>query len=91
MTEQMVQEIIGDPKRVDADLQEFRKNVSLLSSRRAHLIKKYPKRWVAIFGHEVKADATSLGQLLMKVDQMQLPRSDIVVRYIDRNQRRMIL
>ena len=68
MTDLTVQEIIGDPKRVDADLQAFRRDARLLSSRRAHLVKRYPKRWIAIFDHEVRADGARLTQVLSKVD-----------------------
>jgi len=91
MTELAIHEIIGDPKQVDADLLEFCKNTRLLSSRRARLIERYPKRWIAIFGRKVKADAPSLSQVLAKVDKLQIPRSSVVIRYIDKNQRRMIL
>ena len=91
MTELSVMDIIGDPRQLDADLQEFRKNAGLLSSRKAHLIKRYPKRWIAIFGRKVLAEGDSLAQVLAKIDELHVPRGRVVTRYIDRNQRRMIL
>lgn len=91
MSEPTLAELIGDPKRVDAELQKFRKDSRLLSSRRVNLIEKYPKRWIVIYDGEVRADARSLNQLLTKVDELNLPREEAVIRYVDRNLRRMIL
>ncbi len=91
MSEPTLAELIGDPKRVDAELQKFRKDSKLLSSRRVNLIAKYPKRWIVIYDGEVRADARSLNQLLTKVDELNLPREEAVIRYVDRNLRRMIL
>jgi len=91
MSEQTIEQLIGDPKKLDAELEEFRKSAKLLSSKRAHLIVKYPKRWVAIYGGRVRADARSLNQILSKIDELGMPREHVIVRYIDKNLRRMIL
>ena len=91
MSEPTLAEIIGDPKRLDAELQQFRKDSKLLSSKRMNLLAKYPKRWVAIYDGQVRADAPSLNELLVRVDALTLPRERVVVRYVDRNLRRMIL
>ncbi len=91
MTEEMIRDIIGDPRQLDSDLQEFRKDARVLSSRRAHLIAKYAKRWIAVFGRKVVAQGNSLNQVLCRTDELHIPRSRVVTRYIDRNQRRMIL
>ena len=91
MSELTLVEIIGDPKRLDAELQKFRKDTKLLSSKRTNLIAKYPKRWVAIYDGQIQADARTLKQVLTKVDELSLPREGVVVRYVDRNFRRMIL
>jgi hypothetical protein len=91
MSEPTLAEIIGDPQRLDAELQKFRKDTKLLSSKRMNFIAKYPKRWIAIYDGQVRADARSLKQILTKVDELQLPREGVVIRYVDRNLRRMIL
>ena len=91
MSEPTIEQIIGDPKRLDAELREFSRNAKVLSSRKTHLIGKYAKRWIAIYDCQVKADASSLNQLLAKVDELQVPRDRVVIRYVDKNMRRMIL
>ena len=91
MADKTIEEIIGDPRQIDADLREFRKNARVLSSKSGHLLEKYPKRWVAIYGRRILADEDTLGQLLARVDEMNVPRDRVVTRFIDKNQRRMIL
>ena len=91
MSEQTILDIIGDPRRVDAELQKFRKDTLVLSSKKANLLARYSKRWVAVYDGKVQADARSVKQLLADIDTLQLPREAVVIRYIDRNVRRMIL
>ena len=44
MNELSLREIIGDPRRLDTELQKFRKDTKLLSSRRMNLLTRYPNR-----------------------------------------------
>ena len=84
-------DIIGDPKRVDAELQRFRKDARLLSSKRMNLRARYPQRWVVLYDGQVRADAETLKQALARADELHLPREQTVIRYVDRDVRRMIL
>ncbi len=86
-----IEEIIGDPRKLDAELQGFRKDSEILSSRKADLMDKYLKKWVAIYDGKVHANAPSLNAALREVDRLGLPRENIVVRFVDKNVRRMIL
>ena len=86
-----LREIIGDPQRLDADLQKFRKAAKRLSSQRTDLLTRYPNRWVGFYDGYVRADAPTLEQLLVRLDELQIPRKEAVIRYVDQNLRRMIL
>jgi hypothetical protein len=83
--------LLGDPKRVDRELQLFRKAARVLSSNRPRLIDRHPKQWVAVHEGKVTAQAKTLQSLLTQVDRMGLSREHIIVRFIDRTQRTMIL
>ncbi len=83
--------LIGDPAEVDRSLRAFRKATSLLSSEHPRLIDKYPKRWVAIYRGKVKAAASTFNAVLAQVDKAGLPREEVILRFIDKNQRTMIL
>ena len=91
MTEPTLREIIGDPKRLEADLQKFRKDSKLLSSKYRELSVQYPERWIAVYGGKVQADAGSLDHLLARMDALQIPRGQAVVRHMSQSPRRMIL
>ena len=83
--------MIGDPKRVVEDLRRFRRSTRVLSSDHPRLIDQYGKTWVAIYGGKVRVNAKSLSHLMASIDREQLPREDVVVRYIDKDERIMIL
>lgn len=82
---------LGNPKDVDRDLQSFRRTAQLLSSRHPRLIDRYPKKWVAVYRGQVRASGKIFASVLAEVDKKGLPREHVIVRFIDRNQRTMIL
>jgi hypothetical protein len=82
---------IGDPKKVSDELRAFQKDSLALSSNSNRLIEKHSKKWIAIFDGKVRAEASSLSRLLAKGDELGIPRKGIVVRYIDRLPKTMIL
>ena len=88
---QEILRLVGDPIQVDRSLRTFRKAASVLSSDHPRLIDKYPKQWVAVHDGQVKAAATTLNAVLSQVDKAHLPREEVIIRFIDRNQRTMIL
>ncbi len=83
--------LIGDPKRVVEDLRMFRRSTRALSSDHPRLIDKYQRKWVAVHGGKVRAKAATLRRLMASVDRRGIPRENIVVRYIDKDERIMIL
>src|SRR5437773_1804462 len=82
-----IKQIIGDPRTLDEELNQYRRDSALLSSR--DLIRKYAKRWIAIYGGKVRAEARSMEEVLEKADSQGLPRDRIVVQYIDDKPRTM--
>lgn len=86
-----LEDLIGDPRKVEKELAGFRQTTKLLSADRPRLIDKYLKQWVALYDNEVKASAPSLDELLAEVDKQGLPRQQVIIRYIDRELRTMVL
>jgi len=86
-----VLETIGDPRRLDSGLRKLQQDAKLLSSKHANLLANYPERWIALYDGQVRADAPSLERVLAEVDELSLPREEVVIRYLDRSLRRMIL
>jgi len=83
--------ILGDPAEIDQSLTSFRESAQLLSSEHPRMIEQYSKQWVAIYDGEVRARAGTFLGLMSAAAKEALPREHLVVRYIDRNQRTMVL
>lgn len=90
-TTEEVLELIGDPAQLDRDLQQFRRAARVLSSKHSRLIDKYPKQWVAVYRGRVRAQARTFRSLLVQVDKKALPRDEVIVRFIHKDQRTIIL
>ena len=88
---QAVLEQLGDPRDVERDLRSFRRTARVLSSSHPRLIDRYPKQWVALYRGRVRASGSTFTSVMAQIDKKGLPREHIIVRFIDRNQRTMIL
>ena len=86
-----LRKIIGDPRRVDRELTAFRREAEKCSSSQPRLIAKYPKQWVAVYGGRVRANAGTFDQLMQQVEEKGLPRERLMVRFIDKDIRTLIL
>ncbi len=82
---------LGNPEDIDRSLRVFRKAARALSSRQPRLIDLYPKQWVAVYRGKVKVTGRTVTAVLQGIDAKRLPRSEVIIRYIDKNQRTMIL
>ena len=82
---------LGNPADIDRELQSFRKSARVLSSHHPRLIDRYQKKWVAVYDGKTRAQGRTLQSIWRQLDNKGLPREHVMVRYIDRNQRTMIL
>ncbi len=82
---------LGNPADIDRELQRFRRSAKALSSSHPRFIDLYQKKWVAVYDGKTKAHGRTLQSVWRQIDKKGLPREHIIVRYIDRNQRTMIL
>lgn len=78
----------GDAAR---SLRAFHRSARVLSRNQPRLIDEYPDQWVAVSDGSVIAYGESLDQVLRQVDKSGLRRSDVIVRFIERTQRTLIL
>ena len=86
-----VLEQLGNPREVDRQLQDFRRAARVFSSSHPRLIDEYPNQWVAVYRDKVKAHGSTLNSVVRQVDKLGLPKESVVVRFIDRSQRTLIL
>jgi len=76
---------------VDRDLQEYRRAARVLSSKRQRLLERYPRLWVGVYRGKVVAKAKTLPTLMAQLDEREIPRRHVIVRFIDKNRRTMVL
>ena len=88
---QAVLEQVGDPRDVERDLRSFRRTARILSSNHPRLINRYPNQWVALHRGRVRASGRTFASVMAQIDKKGLPREHVIVRFIDKNQRTMIL
>jgi len=86
-----VLEQLGDPADVDRELRKFRQSARSLSSEYGQLADRYAGQWVAAFDGKVRAHGQSFREVIEKIDQERLPREHTIVRFIDNDDRAMIL
>ena len=79
------------PEDMARSLRHFQRSAQALSSNQPRLIDDYPDQWVAVSDSTVVAHGKSLEEVLRKVDKKGFQRADIMVRFIERTQRTLIL
>ena len=82
---------LGAPaEAVAKGLLDFAQSSQLLSSD-LRLVDKYAQKWVGVCGGQVLAAENDLDLLLKELDSLGVSRADTVVRFIEREQRTLIL
>ena len=90
-TQAILDELGASPDEIGRDLTKFRKAARALSSRQPRLIDRYEKQWVGVYGGHVRVHGETLESVLSQIDAKGLPREHVIVRFIDKNQKTMIL
>jgi hypothetical protein len=86
-----IAKIIGDPRQVDRELAQFRRTSKLLSADRPRLVDLYAQRWVALYDGTVRAVADTVEEVLAEVEKEGIPKEHVIVRFVDKELRTMIL
>lgn len=79
------------PSSMARSLRAFQRSARVLSNNHPRLIDEYPNQWVAVADSTVVAHGNTLKQVLKQVDTEGISRTDVIVRFIDRTQRTLIL
>lgn len=79
------------PESAVRSLHNFERSAHVLSNNQPRLIDEYPDQWVAVSEGAVVANGETLDAVLRQVDKKGLTRSDVIVRFIERTQRTLVL
>jgi hypothetical protein len=81
--------LVGDPARAVGEIRQAQESGYILSSQSERLIERYPEQWVALHNGDVIAAEDSFEQLMEAIEPAA--RAHVLVRYIGRNELKMIL
>ena len=90
-TAEALKHLGGSAAQIARELSSFGEAVKVLSSNHPRMIDEHPFRWIAVYEGKVSAKARSLPDLLSRLDQKRIPRDKASIRYIDRQERTLIL
>ncbi len=81
----------GEPAEIARGLIEYAKSAEALSADQPRLIDEHPKKWVGVYQGKVSARADDLQTLMSRLEKQGISPGDAIIRFIERNQRTMIL
>ena len=81
----------GNPEEIAKGLLEYSKSAEILSVDQPRLIHEHPMKWVGVYQGKVSAKADDLPALMKKLENLDIPPGDAIIRFIERNQRTLIL
>ena len=82
--------IIGDPRKVGAELQSFRETARHLSDDPT-IAERFKGQWIGVHGGQVQSYGDTVDKVLHQLDVAGYARSQVIVRYIHKEPRILIL
>ena len=79
------------PGDIAKGLREFSKSAQVLSNDRQRLVDEHVLQWIGVYRGKVSAKADDLASLMEELERRGIPLGDTVVRFIEKNQRILIL
>ena len=80
----------GNPEEIARGLVEFSKSAEILSVDQLRLIHEHSMKWVGVYQGRVSVKA-DLPALMKELEKQGIPPGDAIIRFIEQNQRTLIL
>ena len=81
----------GRVAEIQRALRDFSASAQLLSSDQPRLIDDYEHKWVGVYKGQIAVVADTLDELNEQIARKHLPAGETLVRYIDREEKTLIL
>jgi hypothetical protein len=81
----------GTPDSIVSDLKEFEASTQALSDNHPRFIDEHPQKWVAVYRGNVAVAADTFDQVVKQIEEKRLPREHVIVRFITRDKKTLIL
>ena len=81
----------GSAEGIDRELRQFADAAGILSSNHPRLIDEHPLQWIGVYQGKVAASAQTFSSLMTQLQDDGIPPQNTIVRFIDKNERTLIL
>ena len=85
-----IESLVGDPRKVDAELLEFRKTARKLSNDPT-IAERFKGKWIGLHSGRIRAHGDRMQDVLDQIDAAGYSRSQAIVRYIHDEPRTLLL
>lgn len=79
------------PAEIDRELTGFAQAAKVLSSSRPRLIDEHPLQWIGVYEGRVAASGKTMKSLVAQLRKAGIPVERTIVRFIDKQERTLIL
>ena len=76
---------------IDRELRQFSDAARVLSSDHPRLIDEHPLQWVGVYRGRVAASAQTFISLVRQLEEGGIPPKNVIIRFINTNERTLIL
>jgi len=81
----------GGEERIELEIREYEEDVKYLQSIRQELLRHYLDQWVAIKDKSIVGNAHSINDLRKQLDKKGIKQNDIVINFIAKEKKAMLL
>jgi hypothetical protein len=81
----------GSAAQIDQELRRFGEAAKVLSSDHPRMIDEHPLQWIGVYQGKVAATGRSLKSLMAQLRKRSIPPEETIIRFIDKEERALIL
>ena len=91
MSTEILDEIGVSAEEMRKGFVEFAESIKALEEAWDSLVASYPHEWIAFHDRKVELHADTLDEVILMIDKNDLPRENIIVRYVETEPTTLIL
>ena len=89
--EEILEQLGGSAAQIDEELRRFGEAAKVLSSDHPRMIEEHPLQWIAVYQGKVAATGKNLKSLISQLQEANIPPQSTIIRFIDKEERALIL
>lgn len=89
--EQEMRELVGDPRVVAREMEASNNDLKAFFSEEKRLLQQYPQQWVVFYDGKVQAHAPTHEAVLKEVEKRGLPKGRVIIQFLDKSERPLIV